>query len=39
MGKREYGIDPEMVNIIADELAEVNELGVQFAIVHVNRPG
>ena len=33
MGHLDYGIDPEMVNIIADELAEVNGLGVQFAIV------
>jgi uridylate kinase len=33
MGKREYGIDPDTVKVIADELAEVNELGVQLAIV------
>ncbi|OFW55748.1 MAG: UMP kinase [Candidatus Solincola sediminis] len=33
MGKGEYGIDPETVNSIADELAEVNALGVEIAIV------
>jgi uridylate kinase len=33
MGQREFGIDPDMVKVIADELAEVNELGVQLAIV------
>ncbi|MBC7252645.1 MAG: UMP kinase [Actinobacteria bacterium] len=33
MGGKEYGIDPDTVNAIADELAEVNRLGVQLAIV------
>ncbi len=33
MGKKEYGIDPDTVNTIADELAEVHSLGVQMAIV------
>lgn len=33
MGRKEYGIDPDTVNAIADELAEVNRLGVQLAIV------
>ncbi len=33
MGQREYGIDPDTVKGIADELAEVIELGVQLAIV------
>nr|WP_287152506.1 UMP kinase [Candidatus Solincola tengchongensis] len=33
MGDKEYGIDPDTVNAIADELAEVNRLGVQLAIV------
>lgn len=33
MGKKEYGIDPDTVNAIADELAEVHSLGVQLAIV------
>jgi uridylate kinase len=33
MGNKEYGIDPDTVNAIADELAEVNRLGVQLAIV------
>ncbi len=33
MGDKEYGIDPDTVNAIADELAEVHRLGVQLAIV------
>lgn len=33
MGGRDFGIDPDMVSSIADELAEVNRLGVQVAIV------
>ncbi|MGQ9476312.1 MAG: UMP kinase [Actinomycetota bacterium] len=33
MGNKEYGIDPDTVNAIADELAEVHRLGVQLAIV------
>jgi len=33
MGRREYGIDPDTVKSIADELAEANRLGVQTAIV------
>jgi len=33
MGRLDYGIDPETVNVIADELAAVNGLGVQVAIV------
>ncbi len=33
MGDRDYGIDPETVNSIADQLREVHELGVQTAIV------
>ncbi len=33
MGRREYGIDPDTVNAIADELAEANRLGVQLAAV------
>jgi len=33
MGRFDYGIDPEMVKIIADELAEVNERGLQIAVV------
>ncbi len=33
MGRFDYGIDPEMVTIIADELAEVNEMGLQIAVV------
>jgi uridylate kinase len=33
MGKRDYGIEPEMVTTIADELAEVNKLGVEVATV------
>lgn len=33
MGRREYGIDPETVNTIADELAEVHRLGIQLAVV------
>jgi uridylate kinase len=33
MGQREYGIDPNTVKAIADELAEVTELGVQLSIV------
>jgi len=33
MGKRDYGIDPDTVSSIADELAEVNALGVESAIV------
>ncbi|MDI6872759.1 UMP kinase [Candidatus Solincola sp.] len=33
MGSKEYGIDPDTVNAIADELAEVHRLGVQLAIV------
>jgi len=33
VGEGEYGIDPEMVNTIADELAEVHGLGVEVAIV------
>ncbi len=33
MGRLEYGIDPETVGVIADELAEVNRLGVQIAVV------
>lgn len=33
MGRREYGIDPDTVISIADELAEANRMGVQLAIV------
>jgi len=33
MGGREYGIDPDTVNSIADELSEANRMGVQLAIV------
>lgn len=33
MGRLDYGIDPEMVKTIADELAAVNDLGVQVAVV------
>jgi uridylate kinase len=33
MGDRDYGIDPETVNSIADQLKEVHDLGVQTAIV------
>lgn len=33
MGNKEYGIDPDTVNSIADELAEVHRLGIQLAIV------
>ncbi|MBN2025263.1 MAG: UMP kinase [Actinobacteria bacterium] len=33
LGRFDYGIDPEMVKIIADELAEVNERGLQIAVV------
>lgn len=33
MGAREYGIDPDTVNSIADELAEANRMGVQLAVV------
>lgn len=33
MGKADYGIDPDMVKSIADELAEVNRLGIEVAIV------
>jgi len=33
MGERDYGIDPETVNSIADQLKEVHDLGVQTAIV------
>ena len=33
MGRLEYGIDPDKVREIADELARVNELGIQLAIV------
>lgn len=33
LGRLEYGIDPETVNAIADELVAVNDVGVQLAIV------
>lgn len=33
MGQGDYGIDPEMVKTISGELAEVNSLGVEVAIV------
>lgn len=33
IGGCDFGIDPEMVSTIADELAEVNSLGIQVAIV------
>jgi uridylate kinase len=33
MGRFEFGIDPETVNVIADELTAVIDLGVQVAIV------
>ena len=33
MGRLDYGIDPEMVKTISDELAAVNEIGVQVAVV------
>ncbi|MDY6795922.1 MAG: UMP kinase [Actinomycetota bacterium] len=33
MGQGDYGIDPETVNSIADELAEVNALGIESAVV------
>src|SRR5690242_2534145 len=33
MGDREYGLDPEMVSRIADEIKSVHELGVQICVV------
>jgi len=33
MGKFDYGIDPEVITRIATEIAHVNQLGVQIAIV------
>jgi uridylate kinase len=33
IGKLDYGIDPETVNSIADQLVEVHQLGVEVAIV------
>lgn len=33
MGTQDYGIDPATVDAIADQLAEVHELGVQTAVV------
>jgi uridylate kinase len=33
MGKADYGIDPELVTSLAEELAEVKKLGVEVAIV------
>jgi uridylate kinase len=33
LGRFDYGIDPETVNVIADELTAVSDLGVQVAIV------
>jgi len=33
MGKREFGIDPEVVHFIAHEIREVRELGVEVGIV------
>ena len=32
-GNREYGIDPEFMSYIADEIKDAHELGVQIAIV------
>jgi uridylate kinase len=33
MGKREYGLDPDMVAHVADEIAEVSALGVELCLV------
>ena len=33
MGKREYGLDPEMLNAIAEEMKVVHGLGTQVCIV------
>jgi uridylate kinase len=33
MGSWDYGIEPDTVNIVADELAAVNGLGIQVAVV------
>jgi uridylate kinase len=33
MGDREYGLDPEMVSRIADEIRAVHELGVEICVV------
>jgi uridylate kinase len=33
MGDREYGLDPEMVSRIADEIRSVHELGVEICVV------
>lgn len=32
-GKREYGIDPEFISYLADEIKDAHKLGVQIAIV------
>jgi uridylate kinase len=33
MGKREYGLDPEMVSMVAQEVRDVHEMGVQVCLV------
>jgi uridylate kinase len=33
MGERGYGIDPNVLNRLADEIKEVHELGVQVGVV------
>jgi uridylate kinase len=33
MGEREYGLDPQRIQAIADEIEEVRETGVELAIV------
>jgi uridylate kinase len=33
MGDREYGIDPEKVGVIAEEIKSVHDMGVQIAVV------
>ncbi|TFG36284.1 MAG: UMP kinase, partial [Candidatus Aminicenantes bacterium] len=33
MGSQSFGIDPKVVKTIADELADVVELGIQVAVV------
>ncbi|MEQ8804488.1 MAG: UMP kinase, partial [Rhodospirillales bacterium] len=33
MGKRDYGLDPDMVGRICDEVAAVHDMGVQVCLV------
>ena len=33
LGERDYGIDPQMISYIADEIKEVREMGVEVAVV------